>query len=205
MKRYSLFLVSLMFIVLVFALAAGQARAEPKFPVSQLTMTICSRGIPEKMWFDEHKHTGHGRNMLQQWVMESSDLRFVGSGYDIVNWNLNLTTMNGVSWGDYELYNSNGVDGWIGKWQGKLSPITPPVYTADGMLIWLFEGRGEGHGFGRYKGLQEHFEVHQSVSVYPTVEEALDEALCVTGATLDGQVYVMQNDIPAYVTGHVGD
>ena len=197
MKHTSLFLVSLMLLLLVFALAAGQAGAEPKFPVSQLTMTICSRGAPEKMWSGDQ--TNHGRNMPQQWVMESSDPHFVGSGNDIVNWNINLLTMRGVSWGDYVLYNANGVDGWIGKWQGELYPTS--IIKADGMQIWLFDGRGQGHGFGQYQGLQEHFEVHQSVSVYP--EDAVpDEIPCVTGTTLDGQLYVMQNDIPAYVTGH---
>jgi len=201
MKRYSLFLASLLLFVLVFALVSGQAVAKPQFPVSDLTMTICSRGAPEKMWFEEH--TGHGRNMPQQWVMESSDPRFVGTGGDIVNWNINLSAMEGGSWGDYVLYNANGIDGWAGKWQGKLLPSS--IFGADGMTIWAFEGRGQGHGFGKYHGLQEHFDVHQSILVYPTVEAALQEVPCVTGATLDGQVYVMQNDIPAYVTGHAGD
>jgi hypothetical protein len=149
------------------------------------------------MWFDEH--TGHGRNMPQQWVMESSDPRFVGEGRDIVNWNLNFTTSKGVSWGDYELHSSNGVGGWIGKWQGELNPSS--IITADGMPIWLFDGRGVGHGTGNYHGLQEHFDVRQSVLVYPSISDIPEEIPCVTGATLDGQVYVMQNAITAYVTG----
>lgn len=199
MKRYALILLPLAIIALILLPAAGQAGAEPPFPISQLTMTICERGAPEKMWFTED--TGHGRNMPQQWVMDSEDPRFVGTGYDIVNWNLNLVTNAGVSWGDYELLNSTGVDGWIGKWQGKLYPANPPVIGADGMGIWLFEGRGQGHGYGQYDGLQEHFDVHMSVSVYPNVAEALDHAPCVTGATLDGQVFVMTNHINAFVTG----
>ncbi len=192
---------SLLLIVIVFVLATGQAVDEPQFPVSRLTRTICFRGALEKMWFDDH--TGHGRNMPQQWVMESSDLRFVGGGYDTVNWNLKFTTMKGVSWEDYELYNSNGIGGWIGKWLGELYPTS--VMTVDGMPIWLFDGRGQGHGIGKYHGLQEHFDVHQSVLVYTSVGDVPEDIPCVTGATLDGQVYVMQNDISVYVTGHADD
>lgn len=173
---------------------ASQVGAEPPFPVSELTMTICYRGIPERIWSSEH--SDHGRDMPQQWVMESADPRFVGSGGDIVNWNINITTMTGVSWGTYELLNDNAVDGWQGKWQGKLRPSDPLIIKDDGIPVWLFEGRGEGHGFGAYEGLQEHFEVHQTVSLYPTEAAALLEVPCVTGNTLDGQVYVMQNHIP---------
>jgi len=201
MKRYLLLFVPLSLVVLVLVLTAGQTTADPQFPISQLTMTICSRGVPAKIWSTDV--TNHGRDMVQQWEMESDDPRFVGSGYDIVNWNINLMTMSGVSWGDYELRNANGLDGWIGKWQGQLQPTDPPVFGADGMTVWLFEGRGQGHGLGQYDGLQEHFDVHQSVTVYPTEEDALQHAPCVTGATLDGQVFVMRNEIPAYVTGSV--
>ncbi len=200
MKRYTLFWVSLMLIVFVFVLAAGQAGADPQFPVSQLTLTICYRGAPEKMWFDEH--TGHGRNLPHEWVMESADPRFVGNGHESVNWNINFTTLKGVSWGDYELNNANGIDGWSGRWQGELYPASPEIITADGMPVWLFDGRGQGHGFGEYHGLQEHFDVHQSVFVFPTLEDALEVVPCVTGGTIDGQVYVLQNAINAYVTGH---
>lgn len=199
MKRYIPLLVSLLLIVIVFVLAAGLAVAKPKFPVSHLTQTICSRGAPEKMWFDEK--TGHGRNMPQRFVMESSDQRFVGEGNDTVNWNSNFTTMKGVAWGDFELYNSNGVDGWRGTWQGEISPASPEVVTAEGMPIWLFDGHGQGHGMGSYHGLQEKIEIHQSVFVYDKVDDVPEEIPCVTGATADGQVYVLQNDITAYVTG----
>lgn len=201
MKRYLLLVVPLTLVVLALVLTAGRTEAEPQFPISQLTMTICSREAPAKMWFTDN--TGHGRNMPQHWLMESADPRFVGSGYDFVNWNINLRTMMGVSWGDYELRNANGIDGWAGKWQGQLHPTDPPIIGADGMTIWLFEGRGQGHGFGAYFGLQEHFDVHQTVTVYATADEALENAPCVTGATLDDQVFVMQNHIPAYVTGTV--
>ena len=199
MKRYIPLLASLLLIVIVFVLAAGLAVAKPKFPVSHLTQTICSRGAPEKMWFDEK--TGHGRNMPQRFVMKSSDPRFVGEGNDTVNWNVNFTTMKGDAWGDFELYNSNGVDGWRGTWQGKIYPASPPVVTIEEMPIWLFDGRGEDHGIGKYHGLQEHREIHQSVLVYPTVDDVPEEIPCVTGATIDGQVYVLQNDVTAYVTG----
>jgi hypothetical protein len=199
MKRYIPLLVSLLLIVIVFVLAAGLAVAKPKFPVSHLTQTICSRGAPEKMWFDEK--TGHGRNMPQRFVMESSDPRFVGEGNDTVNWNVNFTTMKGVSWGDFDLYNSNGVDGWRGTWQGKIYPASPPVVTIDETPIWLFDGGGQGHGLGSYHGLQEKIEIHQSVFVYPSEADALEDVPCVTGATIGDQVYVLQNDVTAYVTG----
>jgi hypothetical protein len=199
MKRYPILMVPLFLIMVVLVLVTGQAQADPQFPLSQLTMTICVREAPAEMWFNQR--TSHGRNMLQHWVMASSDPRFVGSGYDVVNWNINYVSMKGVSWGHYELRNSNGTDGWMGDWQGKLSPSNPPIVGADGMTIWLFEGRGQGQGFGEYEGLHEHFDVHQKVTVYPSTEDALEEVPCVTGTTIDGQVFVMQNIIPAYVTG----
>jgi hypothetical protein len=199
MKRYIPLLVSLLLIVIVFVLAAGLAVAKPKFPVSHLTQTICSRGAPEKMWFDEK--TGHGRNMPEHIKSESSDMRFVGENLSTVNWNVNFTTMKGVSWGDFDLYNSNGVDGWRGTWQGKIYPASPPVVTIDEMPIWLFDGGGQGHGLGSYHGLQEHFDIHQSVFVYDKVDDVPEEIPCVTGETNDGQVYVLQNDVTAYVTG----
>lgn len=204
MKRYIPLLVSLLLIVAVFVLAAGLALAKPKTPISQLTQTICFRGIPEKKWFDEK--TGHGRNMPQRFVMESSDSRFVGGGNDTVNWNVNFTTMKGVAWGDFESYNSNGIDGWRGTWQGELYPVSPPVVTAEGMPIWLFDGRGQGHGLGSYHGLQEKLEIHQSVLVYDTEAAALAEIPCetATGKTNNPnnqEVYVLQNDVIAYVTG----
>jgi hypothetical protein len=156
------------------------------------------------MWFDEH--TSHGRNLPQQWVMQSSDSRFFGGGYDTVNWNLDFTTMKGVSWGDVEYYNANGIDGWIGKWLGKLHPSS--TMTADGP-IWLFDGRGQARGLGKYQDLRIHNEIHQSVFVYSSEADALKDVPCVTGLTgnpsnLD-EVYVLQNDITALVTGHADD
>ncbi|MGW8180541.1 MAG: hypothetical protein ACWGQW_17550, partial [bacterium] len=177
MKRYLLLFFPLTAVVLVLVLTAGQTEAEPQFPVSQLTMTICSREAPAKIWSTDD--TSHGRDMFQLWQMESDDPRFVGSGHDIVNWNIDFASMKGVSWGDYGLLNSNGVGGWSGKWQGRLYPASPPIIGADGMNMWLFEGRGQGHGFGAYFGLQEHFDVHQSVTVYATAEEALQNAPCI--------------------------
>jgi hypothetical protein len=203
MKRTSLFLVSLILIVLVFVLAAGQAGAEPQ--VSYMTETVCSRGVPESTLFN--KHHAYGFNMPQTMKMRSSDPRFVGEGDQMVNWYLNFKTMKGASWGDVEYYNENGVDGWIGYWQGSLYPST--TMTGDGMPIWLFDGRGQAYGLGKYQDLRIHTEIHQSVSVYSSEADALKEVPCVTGLTgnpsnLD-EVYVLQNDITTHVTGQADD
>lgn len=201
MKRTSLFLISLMFIILVFALAAGQAGAESRFPVSYMTETICSRGAPETLRFEENY--AYGLNMPQTIKMRSSDPRFVGDGDNMVNWYVNFRTMKGASWGDVEYYNSNGTDGWIGKWLGRLHPSS--TMTPDGMPIWLFDGRGQARGLGNYRGLRIFTEIHQSVLVYPTVDDVPVEIPCVTGETLDDQVYVLQNDITAHVIGQADD
>ena len=199
MKRYTLFIVSLLLIVIIFVLTTGQSAAGPKFPVTETKQTICFRGLPDRIWLDEH--TGHGRDMHQDMIAQSLDSRFAGEGHDTVNWNVNFTTMKGVSWGDFEIVNPKGV--WRGTWQGEITPAWPQVIGVDGVPIWLFDGRGVGHGFGEYHGLQKHITIHQSVFVYPTEEAALLEVPCVTGGTADGQVYVLQNDNTVYVTGRV--
>jgi hypothetical protein len=203
MKRTSLFLITLMLIVLVSALAADQAGAEPNFPASKMTETICSRGAPETLRFEEKY--AYGLNMPQTMKMSSSDPRFIGDGDNMVNWYVNFRTMKGASWGDVEYYNANGTDGWIGNWLGSLYPST--TTTGDGMPIWLFDGHGQARGLGKYQGLRIHTEIHQSVFVYPSEPEALQEVPCVTGLTGNDlyEVYVLQNDITAHVTGHADD
>lgn len=108
--------------------------------------------------------------------------------------------------GDVEYYNANGTDGWIGKWLGRLHPSST---IADGMPIWLFDGRGQARGLGNYRGLRIFTEIRQSVFVYSSEAVALQEVPCVTGLTGNSsnpeEVYVLQNDITALVTGQGGD
>lgn len=73
--------------------------------------------------------------------------------------------------------------------------------TVDGMSIWLFDGRGQARGLGEYQDLRIYTKTHQSVLLYPTIDDFPEDFPCETGTgkTLDGQVYVLQNDITAHV------
>jgi len=194
-KRIVLLVVLAFIIVLVFSIS-GKAVASPKFPVFTLTETFCSAGYAERSWFAGLTH--HGRNATYTAVAVSDNPARVYDEIDTVNWDINLVTMKGVAWGTYEQTDTdaNSSDGWQGTWNSEMEFSS--VVMEGGVPLWLNKGKGEGHGTGSFFGMLVKFEYVQSVEVFDSEPSGYP---CVTGQTIDGDYFVLQQQVNGYIIG----
>lgn len=184
-------------IVLVFLSSGSKMAAGPDFPVFHSVETFCSAGVAERAWFADDTH--HGRNALYTSVSDSDnpDLTYDDTVY--VNWNLNLKTMQGVGFGTFEQYVPGSADGWKGIWNSEMYIAWPLVLIApQGEPLWLNIGKGVGHGTGSFFGMQIKFEYEQTVTVF---DEEPTGYPCVTGETIDGKYFVLQQVVNGYIIG----
>lgn len=183
-------------IVLVFLLS-GNAAASPSFPVTQMVATYCSAGPAERSWFADNTH--HGRNAIYTSIIESDYPELVYDGTAYPNWNINIKTMQGVGWGTFQNYIPGSSDGWIGIYNSEMHMAWPLVIMApQEEPLWLNDGRVVGHGTGSFHGMQMKFEYHQHVMVF---DEEPSEYPCVTGQTIDGKYFVLQQEMTGYIIG----
>jgi hypothetical protein len=195
MKRQLLGLLLALALLAALVFAAAPALAEPDIEFES-TSTYCSLGTPERAWFADN--TIHGRNEQYLAVMESVDPRFQATVEIWGNWNINLDTMKGRTWGEFDKTVSGLDGGWKGSWQGEMYMPLPPVIMANGNPLWLNNHRGNGHGYGSLKGLQEHYQAEVYVTVY---DELPQDVPCVTGMTIDGKYFVLQQHTQGFISG----
>lgn len=149
MKKFILLGIAILLLVL---LTAGQGQAEPAFIEATQTQYICLIDYSgAKMW--ESGNTSHGRGIVEkQYIIGGPDHpELTGPIYiDDVNWNINLKTMSGASWGTFyhEMPALGGA--FTGTWNGKVRPsgVIGPL----GMPLWLMDGHAVGYGVGELEG-----------------------------------------------------
>lgn len=158
MKKYSILCALLLILVL---LVAGQAVAGPPFVEFHAVEYQCLVDYSgADLW--EVGKTAHGRNATQyNYVTSDDEPRVVGPATVIFNYNVNLTTGKGVSWGTFNHDVPAYGGGWVGTWNGNL--YITPVIGPFGTPIWLMDGRGVGHGQGAFAGMELRIELHQEL------------------------------------------
>jgi steroid delta-isomerase-like uncharacterized protein len=108
-----------------------------------------------KMW--ETENTGHGRNGYQ-WSFGGREEEGYGPMLSIVNWDLNLNTNEGVTWGvwQHDIFDDTGnwLGAWIGTYAGKLTPADSGVVDIFGNPVYLAVGKTEAYGIGAFEGMQ---------------------------------------------------
>ena len=192
-KRRVLLVVLALIIVLIFSIS-GKAVASPEFPVFHVTETFCTAGEGGQTWFAGNTH--HGRNVAYTSVVVADNPAGIYDAFDTVNWNINLNTMEGVAWGTYEQTLPDSSDGWQGTWNSEM--YTSNVTIESGFPLWLNEGKGVGHGTGSFFGMQVKFVFEQFVYVF---EEEPSGYPCVTGQTIEGDYFVLEQQVTGYIIG----
>jgi hypothetical protein len=153
MKKFSLLGLAVLIMVL---LSVGQIAAEPPFIEATQTQYICIVDLSAaKIWEKGNANHGRGRVELTYMVGDEEHQWMNGPNYiDEVNWNVNLKTNRGVSWGTFyhEMTATGG--GFRGTWTGTIrnSGVIGPL----GMPVWLLDGHAVGQGEGALEGKVIH-------------------------------------------------
>jgi hypothetical protein len=197
MKRGIVRLTLLVVLIFLAFLSSGTATAGSDFPVFHSIETFCSAGAAERAWSADNTH--HGRNALYTSIVDSDNPEVLYDGIAYANWNINIKTMQGVGWGTYKHTVLGSSDGWRGNWTAESHIAWPLVLMApQGDPLWLNDGQGVGHGFGAFEGMQVKFEFHAFVNVFAEEPTGFP---CVTGQTIDGNYFVLQQEVTGYIIG----
>jgi hypothetical protein len=163
MKNYLRILMLLFSLIATLALVSGQAAAypdkdNPERTYWEATQWLCIMDYDAShtsMW--ETNNTGHGRNGYQWSFGGRADQGF-GPMLSSVNWNVNNTNNEGVSWGTWQHDIFDDVGNWVGAWIGtftsRLSLADPPAEDIFGNPIYVAAGKTVAHGTGAFEGMQ---------------------------------------------------
>lgn len=199
MKRFTLVMTITLILLLTLLFSTSPSLAGKSEPVTAIE-TFCTLGSPERLWMAGN--TYHARMEYHTSIVESTDPRASGANEIWANYNINLTTMDSVVWGNSDLKVPAFNGGWKGHWQGQMTITDPPVVKqADGFPLWLSTLHGNAQGYGDLHGLQSHFKIVQRVEVYETLEDIPEDVPCVTGKTIEGYYFVLQGEQESFTTG----
>ena len=167
MKKFLLPLVLCLSLIAALALVPGQAAAKPPGEYAEGTQWICILDYdPSHTTIWEAGNTSHGRNG-HQWSYGGRDEQGYGPMLSTVNWNLNLITNEGVTWGTYQhdIFDEAGnwIGAWLGTYTGRLSLSDPLAFDIFGNPVFLNTGKAVGYGTGAFAGMQQRIDSWQEV------------------------------------------